>query len=178
MPRIALYTFGALKGATGSEVLSDFVALAPSVFAEAAAVDGFLGHAGAARPDLAGKSKLGEDFGRWGIAAAPRFYTGSTKPGEDTMITTLSLWRDIEAARGFAYGGLHRTALKRRSEWFLKPQWPNYVLWWVADEEMPTWIEGAGRLEALDDNGPTEAGFNFGQCFDAAGQKIEIAKGS
>ena len=121
MPRLALYTFGVLKDVTGSAILTDFVTMAPSVFAAANTVDGFIAHAGDARPDLAGKSKFGEDFGPWGIAVAPHFYKGSTKPGEDTMITTLSLWRDIEAARRFVYGGLHRAALRRRSEWFQNP---------------------------------------------------------
>jgi hypothetical protein len=172
MPRLALYTFGVLKDVTGSKILTDFFAMAPSVYAEAA-VDGFIAHAGAARPDLHGKAKFGEDFGPWGFAVAPRFYTGSTKSGEDTMITTLSLWRDIEAARRFSYGGLHRVALRRRSEWFQKPEWPGYVLWWVADDKVPTWTEGARKLEALDDDGPTNTGFNFATCFDPAGRKIE-----
>jgi hypothetical protein len=178
MPRLALYTFGVLKDVTRSEILSDFVAIAPSVYADAETVDGFIAHAGAARPDLSGKSKLGEDFGPWGIAVAPRFYKGSTKPGEDTIITTLSLWRDIEAARRFTYGGLHRTALRRRSEWFQKPEWPGYVLWWVADENVPTWTEGARKLEAIDDDGPTSTGFDFATCFDSAGRKIEPAQGN
>ncbi|MEJ0095171.1 MAG: DUF3291 domain-containing protein [Methylocella sp.] len=173
MPRIALYTFGVLKAFTGSSMLTDFVAAAPLVFAEAATVDGFIAHAGAARPDLAGKAKLGKDFGAWGTAVAPRFYKASTKPGEDTMITTLSLWRDIGTARRFTYGGLHHAALRRRSDWFQKPEWPGYVLWWVAEDKTPTWTEGARKLEALDDDGPTSLGFNFTTCFDWAGRKIE-----
>jgi hypothetical protein len=173
MPRLALYTFGVLKDFTGSEILTDFVAIAPSVFAEAEALDGFIAHAGTARPDLAGKAKFGEDFGPWGIAVAPRFYRGSTKAGEDTMITTLSLWRDIEAARRFTYGGLHRDALRRRGEWFRKPEWPGYVLWWVTDQEFPTWTEGARKLEALEGEGPTDAGFNFTTSFDSGGRKME-----
>lgn len=174
MPRLALYTFGVLKGVTGSEALREFSAMAPLVFGEADTVDGFISHAGAARPDLAGKSKFGEDFGPWGIAVAPRFYTGSTKSGEDTMITTLSLWRDIVAARRFTYGGLHRAALRRRSEWFQKPEWPGYVLWWVADEKVPTWTEGARKLEALDDEGPTSTSFNFTTYFDSTGRKLTL----
>ena len=175
MPRIALYTFGVLKAPTGSEVLVDFVAMAPSVFAKAEAIDGFFGHAGAARPDLAGKSKVGEDFGPWGIAIAPRFYESFSKPGEETMIATLSLWRGIEPALRFTYGGLHRDALRRRSEWFNKAQWPGYVLWWVADAKIPTWAEGARKLEALHDNGPTTGGFNFTTCYDSEGRKMSPA---
>lgn len=172
MPRVALYTFGVLRAPTGSEILTDFVAMAPLVFAEAASTDGFLGHATAARPDLAGKAKFGEDFGRWGIAVAPRFYDSFAKPGEETMITTLSLWRDLDVAYRFAYGGLHRAALSRRSDWFHKPGWPGYVLWWVGDQEVPTWAEGAGRLEKLADKGPTTAGFSFTSRFDPAGAPV------
>jgi len=32
--------------------------------------------------------------------------------------------------------------------------------------------EGARKLEALDDDGPTSTGFNFAACFDPAGRKI------
>jgi hypothetical protein len=88
------------------------------------------------------------------------------------MIATLSLWRDIEIARRFTYGGLHRAALNRRGDWFHKPEWPGYVLWWVEDDQVPTWAEGARKLEALDDDGPTSAGFNFAASFDPAGRKI------
>ena len=170
MPRLALYTFGVLKAPTGSQMLDDFVAIAPTVFAEASAIDGFLGHAGASRPDLAGKAKFGEDFGPWGIAVAPRFYRAFATAGAETMITTLSLWRDVAVARQFAYGGLHREALRRRSDWFHKPEWPAYVLWWADDDEVPTWAEGADKLEALADQGPTSAAFNFASCFDPAEQ--------
>lgn len=172
MPRLALYTFGVLKEPAGSEALADFVAMAPSVFAEAEATDGFLGHASAARPDLTGKPKFGEDFGPWGVAVAPRFYDGFAKPGEETMITTLSLWRDIELARQFAYGGLHRVALQRRSDWFHKPNWPGYVLWWTVDGQVPTWAEGAHKLETIADAGPTKAAFNFVQSFDSGGTPV------
>ena len=172
MPNLALYTFGVLKAPTGSESLVDFVAMAPAVFAAAEGTDGFLGHATAARPDLAGKSKFGEDFGPWGIAVAPRFYDDFSKPGEETMIATLSLWRDIEIARQFAYGGLHRAALRRRSDWFHKAKWPGYVLWWSIDGKVPTWAEGVRKLEALADDGPTAEAFDFANCFDPAGAAI------
>ncbi len=172
MSRLALYTFGVLNAPTGSASLNDFVQLAPDVFAEAEATEGFVGHAAAARPDLAGKPKFGEDFGPWGIAVAPRFYDGFSRAGQDAGITTLSLWRDIAVARQFAYGGLHRAALKRRSDWFHPAKWPGYVLWWATDESVPTWAEGARKLEALADEGPTSAAFTFSKCFDPAGAPV------
>jgi hypothetical protein len=172
MPRLALYTFGISKAPTGSESMADFVAMTPSVFAEAEATEGFFGHATAVRPDLAGKSKVGEDFGPWGIAVAPRFYDSFSKPGAETMIATLSLWRDIEVVRQFAYGPLHAAALRRRSDWFHKPSWPGYVLWWAVDGQVPTWADGAHKLEVLADYGPTGAAFNFAKCFDSAGAPV------
>ena len=84
------------------------------------------------------------------------------------MIATLSLWRDVELARQFAYGGLHRAALRRRSDWFRKPAWPGYVLWWMVDGQVPTWADGAHKLEALADAGPTREAFNFVKSFDSA----------
>ena len=88
------------------------------------------------------------------------------------MIATLSLWRDIEIARQFAYGGLHRAALRRRSDWFHKAKWPGYVLWWSIDGKVPTWAEGVRKLEALADDGPTAEAFDFANCFDPAGAAI------
>ena len=125
---VALYTFGLLKAPLGSEELREFAIMSPSVFGEAGASKGFIANAAAARPDLKGQAGLGTDYGPWGVGVAPRFYTGGTRPGEVTMMHTLSLWQDVEAAKRFVYNGLHRTALKRRYDWFVKGAFPGYVL--------------------------------------------------
>jgi len=168
-PRVALYTFGLLRAPLGSEELREFASMSPSVFGEAAASKGFIANAAAARPDLKGQAGLGLDFGRWGVGVAPRFYTGSTRPRETAMIHTLSLWEDVEAARRFVYSGVHKTALQRRYDWFVKGDFPGYVLWWVAADKFPTWAEGARQLEALADNGPAPSGFTFSRSFDDQG---------
>ena len=140
--------------------------MSPSVYGEAEASEGFIAHAAAARPDLKGEAGLGDDYGLWGLGVAPRFYVGGTGPGQVAMIQTLSLWQDVEAARRFVYNGLHRSALKRRYDWFVKGDFPGYVLWWIAAGKFPTWGEGASRLEALADNGPAPSAFNFSSSFD------------
>lgn len=174
MPRLALYTFAVMKDVPGSETVAGFWALAPRVFAAAQTADGFIAQAPPARSG----SNPGADPGPWGDRVAPRFYTGSARSDEVTMVATLSLWRDIEAARQFSYGGLHREALRRRREWAEHPRWPSYVLWWVADDEVPSWAEAARRLEALDDDGPTAASFDFKVGFDPAGRPIAAAAGN
>lgn len=175
MPRAALYTFGVLKSMFGSEELSTFRAGASSVFAQAATAEGYIADAGSANPDRSGHLQLGKSYGAWGIYSAPRFYTGSKQPGELTMIQTLSVWRSVETARQFTYEGLHRGALKQRADWFVKAAWPGYVLWWVADDALPTWSDGVRRLEALHDNGPAPSGFSFAKPFDPAEEQVEDA---
>ncbi len=171
VPRIALYTFGILKHPRGCEAMAGFAALSPNVFGEVRAANGFIAHALSERPDLRGKSPLGEDFGAWGRYAVPRFYDGSPCPGEATVIATLSLWRDVQSARQFTYKGpLHHSALVRRRDWFRKPQWPGHVLWWVAETQVPTWRDGVGKLEMLQDHGPTPSAFDFATDFDLDGR--------
>jgi uncharacterized protein DUF3291 len=168
-PRVALYTFGLLRAPLGAEELREFAAMSPLIYAEAGESKGFVASAVTARPDLKGQAGLGADYGPWGVGVPPRFYTGSTKPGEVTMIQTLSLWQDVEAARGFVYDRLHKSALKRRYDWFVKGDFPGYVLWWVAAGKFPTWGEGARNLEALADHGPAPSAFTFPRSFDAKG---------
>ncbi|CCE07763.1 conserved hypothetical protein [Bradyrhizobium sp. STM 3843] len=170
MSRIALYTFGILNAAAKSDELADFRAVAPAVYGEAERSEGFIAHAVSARPDLYGKSRLGQDFGPWGVYVAPRFYQPSGGDDDGTMIATLSLWQDTDAAWSFVYGGLHRGALRRRRDWFKPPEWPGYVLWWVPHSIVPTWREGASKLEALHDDGPRASGFDFSHRYDADGQ--------
>jgi hypothetical protein len=171
MARLAFYTFGTLKGPLGSQEVSGFEAMIPSVFGEARGSDGFIADAFTAKPDPTCPS-FGQAFGLWGLFAAPRFYDGGTAPGEVTQASTLTLWRDIEAVRRFAYGGLHKAALARRREWGHEPEWPTYAMWWVADEEVPTWADACRRLETLHDLGPTPAAFGFGTTFDPEGHPL------
>jgi uncharacterized protein DUF3291 len=74
--------------------------------------------------------------------------------------------------RRFAYGGLHKTALAKRGEWFRRPEWPGYLMGWVADGEVPTWDDTCRRLEMLHDPGPTPAAFGFKAPFDAEGRPL------
>ena len=60
-------------------------------------------------------------------------------------------------------------ALKKRSEWFVKPEWPTYVAWWVEDGETPTSEDSAKRLEHLRDKGSTPHAFDLKTPFDADG---------
>ena len=69
---------------------------------------------------------------------------------------------------------MHRNILSRRHEWFLKPEWPSYAMWWVPDDTIPTWSDACYRLEHLYDNGPTPTAFNFRRPFTADGTPTRL----
>ncbi len=163
MSRIALYTFGISKYGLKSRSMTSFAQLVRGVYEAAYKSEGFVAQAMDARPDLAGEDKMGQDYGQWGTYEVPRFaYTNmSNVQRKEQEITTLSIWADLQSARQFVYHGVHQTALKRREEWFQSGLWPGYVMWWIRDDEIPTWVAGCHRLEALFDKGPSDESVTF-----------------
>ena len=105
----------------------------------------------------------------WGIQVYPRFYI---EQGDGFSPSTLSIWRDLESVFAFTYFGLHAEALAHGREWFKKPEWPPYVLWWIKAGEHPNWADGVLRHELLHDTGPSAFAFNFKYAFDAKGKSV------
>ncbi len=124
-------------------------------------------------PGLIARSGYDSDPGppSWGKQIFPRFWIDN---GDGWAPSTLSVWRDMESAFTFIYSGLHAEALRHGHEWFQKPQWPPYVLWWVEPGARPDWSEAIIRHEHLHDNGPTQHAFTFNQAFDALGVQLKI----
>jgi hypothetical protein len=165
MARLALMTFGITREPLGSPVVQGFLDALADAYREAENSEGFI--ARASGRDY-GRCPFGQTFGLFGEFAAPRFYQRD-KFGDNSIGQTLSLWTEISAAHGFAYGGLHKHALAQRLKWFLKPEWPTYVMWWVTNGHVPNWQEASLRLEYIHDHGPTPHAFNFGTAFDVNG---------
>src|SRR5690348_10264223 len=150
MARLGFMTFGILQAPYGDPLVQGFMEATADVFEEAKRSVGYICHAVKPEPT---KPSFGQVYGEFGEFIMPRFYKGGTQQGELTQAATLSLWERIEAVRRFAYGRLHKRALDRRTDWFLKPAWPTYVMWWLADGYVPTWSEASQRLEHLHDSG-------------------------
>src|SRR5262245_60785929 len=74
----------------------------------------------------------------------------------------------------FTYAGIHAEAMRYGREWFLKPAWPPYVLWWVEKDQVPTWIEGVARHEFRHDNEASPFAFDFKTPFDKDGRPTII----
>lgn len=153
-----------MKRPYGDPLVAGFEAQTPPVFQKAEGAPGFINRAREV-DDRVHLTNFERDWGNWGRFTVPRFYDGGYTTASDTRASTLSLWESVEAVRDFVYSGLHRSALQLREQWFRKPQWPTYAMWWVADDVVPSWADACLRLEHLHDHGPTEFAFNFGRIF-------------
>ncbi len=77
------------------------------------------------------------------------------------FFATRSLWESMEALHEFVYSGIHRRYLKRTSEWFVRDDRINMVLWNVPPGEIPELADARSRLDDLRAHGPSERAFSF-----------------
>ncbi|MFN8633012.1 MAG: DUF3291 domain-containing protein [Chloroflexota bacterium] len=157
MGRVAFYTFGILREERGHPQVQGFFDRIDTVFAAAESSTGFI----ATYRNQINSATFG-----------PRFFV----PGTHVRAPqTLSLWADLDSVFAFAYRGPHGESLRVRKDWFVPPAWPTYAIWWVSDDEQPSWDDAPKRLEHLHDHGPTPHAFSFKTPFDAAGNPTRLA---
>ena len=160
--RLALLTFGVFRAPAEDPVNQGFYDFNDPILEAAENSVGYLGRSGY-------EGEPGPES--WGELTFPRFYV---EKGDGWTPSILSLWTNIESAMAFSYSGLHAQALRHGREWFLEPQWPPYVAWWVEDDQRPDWADAARRHEHLHDHGPSAEGFSFKRPFDADGNPTEV----
>lgn len=162
MSRVAFMTFGVLHAPRTHRRSKAFLDGSPAIHEAAERSEGF----------VAG-SNLDSDTGRdrWGQFICPGFLPEELGPH---MARTLTLWESLETLFAFAYAGPHAAALGGRKEWFRKTEFPAYVVWWVADDQVPTFAEATARLERLHERGPTPEAFTFSCPFDWDGTPTAI----
>jgi hypothetical protein len=157
MARLAFYTCGMLREQAGDKQVEGFFELAPTAFETAAASSGFVAHT---MDQIRGWPPAYQDWGAWGPYVAPPFYA-DVPDWRERLAATLSIWNDVSSVRSFAYVGPHAQALKNRANWFEQNDYPGYVMWWIGDQEVPTWREGADRLAQLHTSGSSPKCFTF-----------------
>lgn len=160
MARIAFFTLNVAREPFSQPAMRGFVERIPVIFAEASATPGFIAFASA--------MSLAPDD--------PAMVWPAVKPASHEAAMTLTLWRDLESVFAFTYSRLHAEALQMRREWTIRPAWPNYVAWWVGDDEEPSWRDAAQRHACLAARGSTPDAFDFRAPFDAQGRPTPPAR--
>jgi hypothetical protein len=89
----------------------------------------------------------------------------SLRPFGDEIIVNMSVWRDVEALKEFAYRSGHVEIMRRRREWFTRMAEAYMVLWWVPAGHEPTIAEAVERLTLLRKQGPSAQAFSFAEAF-------------
>lgn len=163
MAKVAFMTVGLLHASNWDARVHGFIKRIQANNDAAEASDGFI--------DRSVRDEITREH-KWGQQPLPTPFTGMDH--QDRLPQTLSLWQDLESVFAFAYHGVHAEALSKRKEWFVKPEWPTYVAWWVEDGHTPTWEEAGQRYEILYQVGPTPEAFNFKQPFGSDGQPFKI----
>lgn len=93
---------------------------------------------------------------------------GQRFPGhedDERFIVNLTVWTDLETLQHFTTRSGHGMYLRRRREWFEKPEQPTTVLWWIEEGHMPDLQEAADRLAQLRQEGPTPTAFDLKTAF-------------
>ena len=86
----------------------------------------------------------------------------SFRPFDDNrVIVNLSVWKNIEALKNFAYTGRHVEVFRNRCEWFEKAIEAMVVLWHIDAGHTPSVQEAKERLKHLREHGATDFAFDF-----------------
>ncbi|MGI9436830.1 MAG: DUF3291 domain-containing protein [Geminicoccaceae bacterium] len=95
------------------------------------------------------------------------------QPYDDPRILiNLSVWKTVDALFDFVYKTSHSEVMRRRYDWFEKPQSDHLALWWTPADEHPTTLDGTTRLLHLSQHGPTASAFTFKDRFPAPASRI------
>ena len=89
-------------------------------------------------------------------------------PGDPCALRTMSVWATPQDLEYFVMRTLHGAFLKRRDAWFRPQDHRTYVIWPVPAGHVPTVREGLDRLADMEQNGPTDAAYDFAYLISAA----------
>ena len=135
---LAQLNIATLREPLDSPLLADFANSLDRINALAEASDGFIG-------------RLQDDAGN----------ATALRPFGDEVLVNLSVWRDLDALRAFAFQGEHAAILRRRQEWFSRMVDAYGVLWWIPAGHRPDLAQARDRLDALRRRGPGPIAFGF-----------------
>ena len=141
--QLAQLNIAKMKFAIDDPGMSDFVARLDDINALADVAPGFVWRLQTEDGDATGIDYFGADF-----------------------LVNMSVWTDIASLHGYIYRSAHNEVMALRKQWFERMTEAYSVLWWVAENHIPTVEEASGRPEKLRLQGPGPDAFTFKQPFD------------
>lgn len=92
--------------------------------------------------------------------------------GNPRILFNLTVWESIDALEAYVYASDHVRALRRRKDWFEKPDRAVLALWWIPAGHRPDEHEAKARLESLWRDGPTANAFTFRHRYAQDGTRL------
>ena len=82
-------------------------------------------------------------------------------PGDEAMISNLSVWTDVTALGTYVFNTVHARFYERREEWFQTMRAHHFVMWSVPEGHFPTLDEAMKRLDHLRAHGSSDHAFGW-----------------
>ena len=139
MHELAQLNIGVIRGPMDGPVMEEFAANLDRINALAEASPGFV----------------------WRLQTAEGNATAIRPFEDENLLVNLSVWKDVESLKAYAYRSAHAEFLRRRREWFEPMKEAYLVLWWVPKGHRPEVAEAIARLERLKAKGPGPEAFTF-----------------
>lgn len=90
------------------------------------------------------------------------------------VIVNMSVWEGVDDLKTFAYRTEHVNFIRKRNQWFEKPQAAYMAMWWIRRGEFPSVEDGKARLGHLNQHGETAFAFTFRKIFEPAVFKLPV----
>lgn len=81
------------------------------------------------------------------------------------LLVNMSVWKDMDSLKAYAYKSAHVELIRDRDAWFHKLAEAHQALWWVPAGHIPTVLEAKAKLEHIRAHGPTPKAFTFAKSF-------------
>jgi hypothetical protein len=78
------------------------------------------------------------------------------------ILLNLTVWESVAALRAYVWNTVHKHFYARRSEWFLKVDEAQFVMWWIPAGHIPSVEEAAQKLLEFRNSGEASGAFDWG----------------
>lgn len=82
-------------------------------------------------------------------------------PGDETMISNMSVWDDVKSLGDYVFNTVHGQFYEKRPEWFEAMDRHHFVMWWIPEDHTPTLTEAMDRLAHLQTHGSSDHAFGW-----------------